>query len=80
VIFNSYVFTRGNALVELQVYTDPNPEWVLGFVWIGFRDQSREAEHLRLLNEVQQALFDECNLPPDQLKIVNECVRMECPK
>lgn len=78
--YHCFGFKRAKTFVQLCVHTSPNPEWDLSFSWIGFRDVPRETENLRLVQEVQEALIRACGLSEKQLRIVDECIRMECPK
>jgi hypothetical protein len=69
---DNYVFGRRSAAVGLLVYSAPKHEWVLHFGWVGYRDKHREAEHMQLLNDVQDALMQACGLSREQITVVDE--------
>jgi hypothetical protein len=78
--YHCFGFKRTKAYIQLCVHTSPNPEWNLSFMWIGFRDVPRETEHLRFLEDVQEALIQACGLTKEQVRIEDKCIRMKCPK
>jgi len=74
-----YVFQRDKAVVEIHVYQNNRQELTFGFVWMGPPDKSREADHLDLMNEVQNAVLESCRIPASGFSLKEHCERMKCP-
>ena len=74
-----YVFQRDKAVVEMHVSQNNRQELTLGFVWKGSPDKSREADHLALMNEVQNAVLESCRIPASDFSLKDHCEGMKCP-